>query len=947
MPITPSFIMAGITTFILDKIKDKGFDSLYSKLTSKNTIETKFIASIEMVSDNLQKKYPDILGGRIDFFFKNENVFKELFRLLFKNSNINIDEIERRFDLSTLPPDFIKEFILELKNELQKDREIEEILANKELFVLICGINDDVETIRRNSDLTTSEISEIKTILEQRIGERFLLREFLSTYSKNALNTLSQINFIGLGVGVDMAKKINRKNLQDIFVKPKFELERNLAWQNMPNRDAWFENDFIIEYESLFELGPRLVILGNPGSGKSMVIKSMMCSILVNEQNVKIETSFKYLPFRIELRKYLAYKNQYRGNITKYLSSLLEEEYGTSSISPNLLEKILREHKNIIFFDGLDEIFKIEDKIDIKNDIENFHNAFPNSKSVTTSRIIGYEEAKLNEESFLQLSIQGFDDDQIEEYLTKWYEKEEDQEEIRSAELKGFLDKKHEVDHELISNPLLLSLIVIIYRNTLTLPDSKLEIYESCTKTLVEKWDSSKKLMTINIDPALYKKRENILAELAFWQYQQLSGENNILTFEKALGNVATTIEKLKIAEESESYLLAERFMEYAQRRSIYFENNFTHKTFLEYYAAFWIYSNLEKKNKTDERNQLISKYIDNPFWQIVLELLLNMIDKNQADSEMMDGLIEFQLKRSSSSIPFFLSTINSYKNVSPESIDKILGLAIELLLVDYDLEKFNHPESLYSKTYRLLNVAYDNPIFKGYILGKLRELEHARADLLELIYTLYCEIEYARDNDDRSFTFELSDQDKFNGILSFNKLIQISTCYTLYKKECDQDYTQTVVRFIKSFGPESALSNVKFSFTTSRWYLPIIHYYFVNQIKSVNHSTFENNLELLVQNGISIESLVSYCANNRVYINDDTIDDLLGLISDDYNKTVNAISTLILFGDRGSLLKMRIIASEHLKGDYFIELLNLSNQKSRLEKILYDYGFEGVKVDR
>jgi len=947
MVVTAGTIAFG--TWILDKIKDKGFDALYSKLTESDEINGQFTNAVNIVSEKLQNKYPEILGGKIEYFFRSETVFKELIKLIFINSNVDLESVSNNFDTDTLPPNFILEFVTELKSELLTIRDFDKIISDKELFILISGINNETESIAKNSNLALEEITKIKNLLEQRIGNKFLLNDFLSKYSENALNNLSQINFIGLGVGVDISKKINRKNLGDIFVKPDFKVIHNKFLRNHKDYDDFiFEEDSEINYDQLFNYSDKIVILGNPGSGKSVLIKSIICEILnKNQESFIYESLIDYIPFRIELRKYLAFKKQNRGNILKYLNSLLEEEYGITSMTEILLEKILNENKNIIFFDGLDEIFKIEDKIDIKNDIENFHNIFCLTKSVTSSRIIGYDEAKLNEANFFELNIKTFNDLQIEEYLNKWYEKEEELSERRNVEINGFLEKRNEIDDELISNPLLLSLIVIIYRNTLALPESKLEIYQSCTKTLVEKWDASKKDLEINLDERIYKKRENILADLAYWQYQQLSSDEIKITFSRAVSNVALSLERLKIVDESESLNSAENFMEYALKRSIYFDNNFTHKTFLEYYCAYWIYSNIEKKNKTEERNLLVSKYIDNSFWHIVLELLINMIDKNQADDEMIDELISKHINNDVKSLPFILSTINGYKNVSPECIQKCVDISIDFILLDYKRDNFLNDENLYAKIFDSIKKMYSDKRMKKFILSKLLNIEDKNPELLHLIYSLYFEIDYLEINlipheiEEYNYKCDFANKVLFEETISSNRFLFISSCYNSNAKYCRENYMIVIEKFIQNFGINDFFKEIPFYFQIDS-YVPMVYFYIRNQIKTKNINNFVNNLHHLLKIGINEKTLIKFIAEEKMFVRSSQSDiELIEFFDTENDKITCLFILFMLFKNNRNSNRIKEIAKGKNKEELLLKISNVSREQKNEEILkIYDYSF-------
>ncbi|MEJ7673834.1 MAG: hypothetical protein WKF59_14340 [Chitinophagaceae bacterium] len=83
---------------------------------------------------------------------------------------------------------------------------------------------------------------------------------------------------------------------------------------------------------------------------------------------------------------------------------------------------------------------------------------------------------------------------QISEYVEKWYSIEEINVKVRKHETKDCLEQLKNVDSQLKHNPLLLSLILILYRNEQDLPTSKLEIYEGCAQTLIETRDKKEKI---------------------------------------------------------------------------------------------------------------------------------------------------------------------------------------------------------------------------------------------------------------------------------------------------------------------------------------------------------------------------------------------------------------------------------------------------------------------
>ncbi|EDP97752.1 NACHT domain-containing protein [Kordia algicida OT-1] len=733
-----------VGTWLGNKLLGKGFDKIYSKVTSKS-FNAKFYKKVDAAAKKLQEIYPKVLGGNIEYFFKNQDVFNELMKLLFINSKVSYELIEEKFDMETLPKDFILDFVKLLKEELYLDDYFKDLLANKEIYLIVVGISNDIKDIKAVSLLSHKEIKSIQKLLRAKIHDTFSISTFLKNYKKFLENNFSQLNFIGLGLESNINKG-KRKKLKDLFVKPTFSIAINkLNQEFILNTVPDIQKNEFVTLRQIFNFNKNLVIIGNPGSGKSILTKFIALKIFKKDKSVfETESIFDRIPFRVELRKFHAFKKEYNKGLIKYLKSLLEIEYSLDNITDDNIESILLNQQTMMIFDGLDEIFDLNDKISIRNDIQNFIDKYENSRVVVTSRIIGYSDASFQEDSMIQLSINDFDNDQIEEYVKNWYSIEEEDQDIREREIEDLLSKRNLIDDELISNPLLLSLIVILYRNNLKVPESKLEIYQSCTKTLVDKWDHSKE-MEINLSQEIYKRKDTIFADLAYWQYKELSTEDGKVTYQRAKNTVAKTlVEKLKISDEFTTDSESEDFLTYAQKRSLYFDNNFTHKTFLEYYTAYWIFTNIEKKHKKDERNDLISEYIINPYWHIVLELLLNMIDKDQADNEIMDDLINYQLEKNKISSVFFLQIFSTVQNVSLQVFKNVFDVFLHVYLDKKSTQNYKNGVK-YDREMRAYFVITEKlfleKTFRKIISESIFDLLKSKTNISKLLLSLYLEL--------------------------------------------------------------------------------------------------------------------------------------------------------------------------------------------------------------
>jgi hypothetical protein len=619
---------------------------------------------------------------------------------------------------------------------------------------------------------------------------------------------------------------------------------------------------------------------------------------------------FGFVPFRIELRKYNQHKKENKTGVIKYLISILEVEYGMPNVPEKKLKELFSGHPSIMFFDGLDEIFNIEEKVAVKNDIELFALNYPNARVVVTSRIIGYEEVKLKSSLFIDISIIPFDESQIKKYVTQWYEEEESDEVLRKSDVEGFLSHMHEIDGELITNPLLLSLIVILYRNNLKIPESKLEIYQSCTKTLVDKWDGSKEL-TLVLDESLSKRKESIFADLAYWHYTQAGAENTTITNARVQETITETIiNKLGITDD---YIvgseLAEKFLEYAQKRSLYFDNNFTHKTFLEYFTAFWIYSNIEKKHKVAERNEIVSKYISSNFWYVVLELLLNMIDDNQADNEILDDLLLEQIDNKNS-YPFLLIVVPTIKNISAKVLDRIYLNALRFELNDaYDSRILSEKPSANKRAgarrrdvFEYFARTFNTIDIKGNFLKAFESLYQEVCDApdkLLLYFIMYDELLLSSDESPKTSCRHVSESLKQGE--KYNESVKTDSYLCLLDIYCEtyilkNKFSNRLLEAINTFGGKVFFQNFEGIF--SRFGLSYSGLFFNQYLNATSVSNFKEVLMQLENAGVP-RSILYAQLKARTYVgyfHSDFAIELLPLISSDNEPITNATIIAVFY---------------------------------------------------
>lgn len=648
-----------------------------------------------------------------------------------------------------------------------------------------------------------TNITNSQTLHKEEKKYDFFNVEAMKDYKNNIESKYGEIKFFGVHMPVNIKKE--RKSLIKMYVKPILKIKDLKEKKVILESESFIFNDkseCYLTVENLLEdkFSNKIVILGNPGFGKSTLIKYMMCKIVENNKVEKI-------PITIEIKK-MTTQNL---TIEEYIKNTLNEEYNLK-IEMSQLEKLILQNKVIIFFDGLDEIFDNKIRCEIKNKIEIFSKKHKDLRIIITSRIVGYNEIKFDENIFEIVEIQKFDEERLQDYVKKWFQCEILCLNECEEQIKKFNIAIKKINPELKYNPLLLTLILMLYSNNGEIPKTILDIYRSCTKTLVSSWDKEKNIK-LKIDDKIEEKKEVIFMKLAYWQYRfenkSKFGKRKAVNI--GYSQVKSEIEKIlleeKLALEHTKSEKAEEFLEYISKREIYIENDFTHKTFLEFYTALYIASTLANKAKERENlMEFIKDKIGQSYWYIVIDLIFKMEDERYIDCEVMDEMIDLIIadKRiGKSGLENLVKIIYPLQHLSEEKKEKAYMEYLKNKISDREsLELFDLEENIcflsaLNKIYKDLKTSIEKKIYYHIFLE--RAPYEDLTDKQKKEYDKY-----------KKQSIELFIQDKLNS----NKKIDFNCIEELkinFGEKCIYESTQELYRNISRIAPLSlAIANLE-----------------------------------------------------------------------------------------------------------------------------------------
>lgn len=342
--------------------------------------------------------------------------------------------------------------------------------------------------------------------------------------------------------GIMQVRDIPRLLLAEIFVP----LNVTPPVQLRPER-ALLEAERIerkVPLQELLPRYPRLVVLGDPGSGKTTFLKFVALALAEgldaarDRLGLDFDTDPDVTPWLPVLFPVAAYVEALKRDPTLALSDFLPDYFKGHELPGMgpLLRSELAAGNCLLLLDGLDEVGSPGDRRLAVGRVADLVHRYPGNRFVITSRIAGYEQASLSADEFIHLTIQPFDTEDIALFAQQWclaYEARGDtagtaaatKVEIRAHRLVADIHSDPNIT-KLAANPLLLSILALIHYQGAQLPRRRVELYGLCVKTLAETWNRARGLgdRPINLylgdEPLDERFVVDVLGPVAYWMHE-------------------------------------------------------------------------------------------------------------------------------------------------------------------------------------------------------------------------------------------------------------------------------------------------------------------------------------------------------------------------------------------------------------------------------------------
>lgn len=433
--------------------------------------------------------------------------------------------------------------------------------------------------------------------------------------------------------GIAGAERRKSQNINEFYVENTFSYFGKEI-------DRLYEYNFgeieSIKLKNFFDFGNKIILIGGAGLGKSTTLNYLFCNYeKLYEANA--------LKLKIDLKEYAEEIGEKKKGILWCVATEFSKRIKYSGQSIEEFQVIVADRLKagncLVILDALDEIPTQSLRNVVRNEIETFTSVYYLNRFIISTREAGYLKNRFDD-TFLHIRINKFDFEQIKKYSKNWYVS--NYEDVCNFDefWNKFEDEvKRARCHNLIRNPIVLVLALVIFNFESSLPTRRIEFYQKCIDTFLTERENRKAAVKLS------DKTKSILAmnltvpKIAFYRHNKLM-QNSSFRFDYSELEKAIK-EAIAVEDEINWATAVKQYSEYLVERTELIQEvdeehlDFAHKTFYEYFLAFYFC----KMCDNEELAKLLYEWIGDPNYDELARLIVEVVIQNN-EPKQHDNII-------------------------------------------------------------------------------------------------------------------------------------------------------------------------------------------------------------------------------------------------------------------------------------------------------------------
>ena len=253
-----------------------------------------------------------------------------------------------------------------------------------------------------------------------------------------------------------------------------------------------------------------LVILGDPGSGKSTFLSHLAVCLAAHALKLKgrwiarltdwPKAANNAIPIPVVLRDFARWVPKEQGKAGArhlwefILERLKDQNHGSAK---DVLEQALESGEALVLLDGLDEIASNRQREFVRDAVAAFAERYSASRFIVTCRTLSYQDPAWQLAGVRAVELAPFSEEKIQGFIKAWYAELGRIGVVKEGDAAGLAARLAEAVQRpdlwrLAPNPLLLTVMALVHTHKGRLPEARALLYEDTIDILLWRWEQIK-----------------------------------------------------------------------------------------------------------------------------------------------------------------------------------------------------------------------------------------------------------------------------------------------------------------------------------------------------------------------------------------------------------------------------------------------------------------------